>query len=137
MAASHFIEKVDFNTIITTGTLDYLSGNDDEIVLEMADEAVEEMKSYLVDRYNIISAFDMTGSERNKTLLMYGKDIALYHLFSRRHTNQIPIIRAKRYEAAMEWLRKVQKQEINPVGLPISGIKMVASGGNTKRENHQ
>lgn len=137
MAASHFIEKVDFNTIITTGTLDYLSGNDDEIVLEMADEAVEEMKSYLVDRYNITSAFDMTGSERNKTLLMYGKDIALYHLFSRRHTNQIPTIRAKRYEAAMEWLRKVQKQEINPVGLPISGIKMVASGGNTKRENHQ
>ena len=137
MAASHFIEKVDFNTIITTGTLDYLSGNDDDIVLEMADEAVEEMKSYLVDRYNITSVFDMTGSERNKTLLMYGKDIALYHLFSRRHTNQIPTIRAKRYEAAMDWLRKVQKQEINPVGLPISGIKMVASGGNTKRENHQ
>ncbi|MBK8847304.1 MAG: DUF1320 family protein [Bacteroidetes bacterium] len=135
--ASHFIEKADFNTIIPASNLDFITGNDDDILLEMADEAVEEMKSYLAERYAVSEIFAASGGDRNKTLLMYGKDIALYHLFSRRHQYRIPEIRAKRYDAAVKWLKNVQQQIINPTLLQSSGIKTIIGGGNIKRENHQ
>jgi phage gp36-like protein len=138
--AYHFIDKADFFTIISITALDELTGYDDNIVIEMADEAVEEMKAFLNTRYNITIIFYATGADRNKMLLMYGKDIALYHIHSRHHLRSMPEMRIKRYQQALQWLKDVQEQKINPVGLVLTtdpAKDMVKTGGNIKRENHQ
>lgn len=135
-----YIEKSDFITIITTTALDLQTGGDDNIIAEMSNEAVAEMKAFLATRYDVDVVFGVSGDERHKTVLMYAKDIALYHIFSRRHTHPMPDIRNKRYENALKWLKDVQDQIINPTDLPVASDAakaMVKTGGNTKRENHQ
>lgn len=137
---SDFLEKTDFITIINTAALDIQTGGDDSIITEMALEAIAEMKAFLATRYDVAVVFGTAGTERHKTVLMYAKDIALYHIFSRRHTNAMPEIRFKRYENALKWLKDVQAQIINPTDLPVTvdpAKALIKTGGNPKRENHQ
>ncbi len=131
-----FVEKAEFKTIIQLSTLDHLTGSDDSIVSEMVAEAVAEMKCYLASRYETVTIFSAVAEERNKTIVMYLKDMVLYHICSRKHAMVMPIIRAKRYEAALAWLKAVQAQEINPVNLNQT-IAIVKNGSNNKRNNHQ
>ena len=95
------------------------------------------MKSYLCSRYDTETVFNQTGEERNKTLVMYCKDIALYHFYSISTMMPIPEVRVNRYHKAIKWLEQVSEQKINPVGLPENGFSFVKGGGNEKRVNHQ
>lgn len=55
---------------------------------------------------------------RNKALVMVIVDIALYYLHSNLSPQNIPELRVKRYDDAIEWLSKVQK-EMLIVDLPL------------------
>lgn len=55
---------------------------------------------------------------RNKAVIMTVIDIALYHLTSNLSPQNIPELRVKRYDDAMKWLDKVQKELISP-DLPL------------------
>ena len=132
-----FLEKNDYRFSISLTVLDSLTGGDDLIIEEISAEAVEEMKSYLCSRYDVTPIFEYTGNDRNKSLVMYCKDIALYHFYSISTMMPIPEVRVNRYHKALKWLEYVSKQKINPVGLPDNGNSFVKSGGNGKRINHQ
>lgn len=132
-----FLVKEQFNTIISITVIDKLTAGDDGIINTLIETAVDEMKSYLVSRYDLTI---FTGEEGTMLLNMYCKDIALYHLFSRSNQSQIPLIRDTRYKQAIAWLNDVQAQKINPVGLTLlteTEKALVQGGGNTKRNNHQ
>lgn len=131
-----FLLKTDFRFSISITALNILTSNDDTILDEIAAEAVEEMKSYLGSRYDIVSIFAAVGSNRNKTILMYSKDIALYHLYSISTLIPIPEVRVNRYNKAIRWLEEVTAQKINPDALPVNTHPMVKAGGNDKRINH-
>ena len=132
-----FLVKEQFNTIISITVIDKLTAGDDGIINTLIDTAIDEMKSYLVSRYDLAI---FTGEEGTMLLNMYCKDITLYHLFSRSNQSQIPTIRETRYKQAIAWLNDVQDQKINPVGLTLltdTEKALVKTGGNTKRNNHQ
>ena len=130
-----FLAKTDYRFSISISVLNTLTGGDDTIIDEMSAEAVEEMKSYLATRYDTTTIFAATGSNRNKSLMMYCKDISLYHLYSISTMMAIPDARVNRYNKALKWLEQVSEQKINPDGLPLNTKSLVKSGSNEKRIN--
>lgn len=92
----------------------------DEAAIEMAGEsAVEEMWGYLSGRYDCDALFSAVGDARNKLLVMFGADIALYHLYSGLSRQQIPDEKKNRYDRAIEWLQGVRSGDIEPKGFPV------------------
>ena len=135
-----FLAKTDYRFSINLTVLDSLTGGDDSIVDELSLEAIEEMKSCINERYNVISIFSAVGTDRNRTIMMYCKDIALYHIYSIYSLTPIPQSRINRYAKALSWLQDVRDQKINVDGLTLStnpDSAMVKSGGNDKRGNYQ
>ena len=135
--ASPFITKPDYWSSIKTPVLDALTGNDDTIIDELSAEAVEQMKSFLNARFDVNIIFSQTGAARNQTIVMYCKDLALFHIFSIYNFRSIPEIRKTRYENALKWMQDVNEQRINPEGLPLNTKTFVKTGSNEKRINHQ
>jgi phage gp36-like protein len=132
-----FLVKNDYLTSIKTATLDGLTGSNDGLLNEISKDAVEEMKGYLNARYDVAHIFDVPVDPRHRTILMYCKDIAIYHLYSMNTAIPMPEIRATRYHAAINWLEQVCQQKINPEGLPFNTKSFVKTGGNELRINHQ
>lgn len=132
-----FLAKTDFKYSIDLTVLDALTGADDSIWVELSDEAVNEMKSFLNSRYDVATIFAAVGLLRDKSIVMYCKDITLYHLYSIYSFKAIPKIRIDRYNHALQWLQDVQAQKINPEGFLLNTSTFVKYGGNDKRMNQQ
>ncbi|HYV92771.1 MAG TPA: phage protein Gp36 family protein [Chitinophagales bacterium] len=132
-----FLVKTDFKYSIDLTALDALTGADDSIWVELSDEAVLEMKSFLNARYDVSTIFAAVGLLRDKSIVMYCKDITLYHLYSIYAFKTIPKVRVDRYNHALQWLQDVQAQKINPDNFPLSTSLYVKYGGNDKRMNQQ
>lgn len=132
-----FIEKEDYTSSINLAVIDAITAGDDSILNTLSETAVAEMKSYLNSRYEVATIFDYAPDDRNKIILMYAKDIALYHLYSINSLSSIPETRVSRYKKALEWLQDVCDQKINPEGLNNNSKSFVKTGGNEKRINHQ
>lgn len=136
---STFIEQSDYTASILPDILTRLTQGNTALLDTAEDTAIELMRGYLSARYKINDIFAATGNDRNPILVKYGVDLALKFLYDRLPPDQIPEQRVYNYEAALTWLRRVQKQEINPPDLPRvdDGTKdYVLHGSNKKRINH-
>ena len=102
-----FVPKEDFKYSISISVLDALTGSDDAIVEEMTNEAVTEMKAFLNTRFDVVTIFSDDGAEKDKTLTMLCRDIALYHIYSIYNFRSIPENRKLRYKKALQWLQDV------------------------------
>ena len=135
-----FLSRDDFKHAIKLNLLDQLTDTDITIIDEIVAATVEEMKAYLKTRYNVATIFSATGSARNKLVVLYCRDMALYHIYSRYTLKAMPAIRDQRYKEALKWLQDVRDERNNPDGFPASGSATagyVKVGSNAKRENHQ
>lgn len=137
---SQFIEMSDYPASIHMEILDALVRQDDTLIEVCEDQAIAEMRGYLSGRYDCDKIFSATGDQRNQLVLMYAKDIALYHIFCIHNPQKISKIRIDRYERAIEWLKGVSKYQISVEGLPLledsendSPFRMKS---NPKRVNH-
>lgn len=141
---STFITTTDYEASIHSEILDAIIRNDDDILEIIEEQAISEMTGYLSARYNCDDIFGKTGSARHSLILMFAKDITLYHLHSIHNPVKFPLIRKDRYDQAIEWLRAVRDGEINPTGLTLAANTDGDQGGqlnyafasNTKRTNH-
>lgn len=141
---STFINQDDYNSVIHQEILEAVIRNDYTILEVIEEQAISEMSGYLASRYDVDSIFDKTGDDRNSLILMFAKDITLYHLHAIYNPVKFPMIRKDRYEQAIEWLRQVRDGEINPTGLPLASNDDGDQGAqanfemssNTKRINH-
>ena len=137
---SQFIEMSDYPASIHMEILDALVRQDDTLIEVCEDQAIAEMRGYLSGRYDCDKIFSATGDQRNQLVLMYAKDITLYHVFCIHNPQKISKIRIDRYERAIEWLKGVSKYQISVEGLPLiensetdSPFRMKS---NPKRVNH-
>lgn len=137
---SQFIEMSDYPASIHMEILDALVRQDDTLIEVCEDQAIAEMRGYLSGRYDCDKIFSATGDQRNQLVLMYAKDITLYHVFCIHNPQKISKIRIDRYERAIEWLKGVSKYQISVEGLPLiensetdSPFRMKS---NPKRINH-
>lgn len=82
-------------------------------------EAQEEIAGYLRPQYDCVAIFASEGEDRNRQIVMYTCDIALYHMVSAMPQKMGSEIRKERYERAIKWLEGVQAGKIMP-DLPIA-----------------
>jgi len=114
-----FITEYDYRVVIGDKSLNVLSQISDENKMNAEQEAQEEISGYLRPTYDVEKIFAAEGNYRNKLIVMYTCDIALYHMAATLPQKMGMEIRKERYERAIEWLEGVQAGKIIP-DLPIA-----------------
>lgn len=136
---SIFIDKSDYSSHIREGRLDQVTLATDATLDAAEERAISFIKGYLNARYDVVEIFNKAGAARDATILGHCIDISLYYAHRLINPRKVPGMRAEAYKEAKEWLIGVQKQEINPVGLPVpdEGAKdYILHGSNPKRVQH-
>ncbi len=114
-----FVNIEDYNVVIGEVAMQLVSQIQYRNVEIAEREAVEEISGYLRPKYDCSAIFSATGDERNRQIVMYTCDIALYHMTASVPGRMGSEIRKERYERAIEWLRQVQAGKVTP-DLPVS-----------------
>lgn len=79
--------------------------------------AMHEVQGYLEPRYDTTAIFEDSES-RPALVVQFLVDTVLYHAYSAVHPNNIPELREKRYDNAIDFLEKIMKGLVAP-SLPI------------------
>lgn len=114
-----FIEENDYKVVIGEPAFKVVAQADPDNRANAEAGAVEEISGYLRPKFNCKRIFEAEGDSRNRQLLMYACDIALYHMASSLPQRMGMEIREKRYQQALDWLKKVQEGIILP-DLPLA-----------------
>ena len=109
-----FITDEDYKVVIGEQALKVVSQVSQENRANAETEAVEEISGYLRPKYDTSAIFSAAGTERNKLIVMYTCDIALYHMAASAPQKMGMEIRKERYERAIKWLEGVQSAKIIP-----------------------
>ena len=125
-----FINTEDYKVVIGDTAFKVLSQSSPENIENAEVEAIEEMASYLRPVYDTDAVFSATGNGRNRLIVMYTADIALYHLMASAPQKMGSEIRKERYERAIKWLEGVQAGKIIP-DLPLLDADDGSSGFGT------
>lgn len=115
-----FITNKDYKVVIGEVALKVVSQTDDANRANAESEAMEEIAGYLRPKYDCGQIFSAEGDGRNKLIVMYTCDIALYHLTASGAARMGSAVRKERYERAIEWLKGVQAGKVVP-DLPLAG----------------
>jgi len=113
-----FITDEDYKVVIGDSSLKVVSQVSEDNRNNAELEAKEEISSYLRPKYDCDSIFSAEGDDRNRLIVMYTCDIALYHMVSAMPQKMGMEIRKERYERAIKWLEGVQAGKIVP-DLPV------------------
>jgi phage gp36-like protein len=131
-----YIEVTELTTHLYDESIEAISGEDETILTAAIDGAVAEAKGYL-HKFDLDTIFEATGSDRNALLVIFVKDIAVWHYIALANAGIEYSKREKRYNAAVAWLKGVQEGMIVPdLPLPEATDDNLAYGSNTKRNNH-
>ena len=114
-----FIDENDYKVVIGEPAFKVVAQASPENRANAEEEALEEISGYLRPKYDVCKIFSAEGPARNRQLLMYACDIALYHMSSSLPNQMGMAIRKERYERALEWLKKVQDGTVLP-DLPVA-----------------
>ena len=120
--------------------VDNISRKDNSTPLHSIEAAVSEAKGYL-SQYDTDKIFSAVGNERNKLLLLFIKDLAVWHFVCLGNTCTDMELREKRYNRAIAWLKGVQKGDITP-DLDAKDesfddyVPKIIFGSNPKRDQH-
>lgn len=133
-----YITIDELNTHLYNENVNVITRLDDTIIEAAIDAATAEAKSYL-SAFDINAELKKTATERNALLVIFVKDIAVWHFVNLCNAGTDLQLRQDRYERAIDWLKGVQKGNITP-DLPAlpddtkTGVILYSS--NTKRNNH-
>ena len=114
-----FITDEDYKVVIGEGALRIVTQVSAENRANAEKEAIEEIAGYLRPKYDCPAIFNADGENRNKLVVMYTCDIALYHMAASLPQKMGMEIRKERYERAIDWLKGVQAEKILP-DLPLA-----------------
>lgn len=132
-----FITEDDYKIMIGEAALKIVTQADEANRTNAEATAIEEMAAYLRPRYDTAAIFAARGEKRNRLLVMYACDIALFHMVAAMPQKMGFEIREERYKLAIKWLEGVQAGKVVP-DLPRPGENDTSDGGgNTIRYHSQ
>lgn len=114
-----FITDEDYKVVIGDQALKVVSQVSENNRANAEAEAVEEIAGYLRPKYDTAAVFAADGAQRNRLIVMYTCDIAIYHMAASTPQKMGMEIRKERYERAIQWLEDVQAGKIIP-DLPLA-----------------
>lgn len=136
-----FLSPEEVKTHLYNGVVDEISRADVTILQSAIDAAIEEARGYLT-AYDVAAIFAATGDNRNPILLLYVKDITVWHYIQLANPAVDMQLRLDRYEKAIKWFEKVQSGKTNPdlpypvVDPPMQADNYIKWGGNYKRNSN-
>lgn len=120
----NFINGMDYATVIGESAMKTISQVSPESRQNAEEAAIEEISSYLRPNYDTNAIFSTPPPKsgeadlRNRAIVMYTCDIALYHMSASLPQKMGAEVRKERYERAIKWLEGVQAGKIVP-NLPV------------------
>lgn len=114
-----FITEEDYKVVIGDTALKVISQVSAKNRANAESEAREEISGYLRPKYDCKAVFAAEGSVRNRLVVMYTCDIALYHMSAAMPQKMGSEVREERYRRAIKWLEGVQAGKIIP-DLPLA-----------------
>jgi phage gp36-like protein len=136
-----FLTIEDYKAVVDAKTLDIINQSDPVNLQRAEGYAIDEISGYLraaeasktgIRPYDVEAAFAKTGNERNRQLVMYTCDVALYHLVAWLPGRIGFEIRELRYKRAIEWLESVQAGKVI-LDIPLVPEAAPADAGNSIR----
>ncbi len=105
--------------------------------------AIAEVRGYMTSRYDIDAELAKAGGTRNELVMLWVKDIAVWHFINKCNVNTSLELRAKRRDDAVAALVKVQKGNFD-LALPLKkdehGNELNSTpfsiGSNPRRDSH-
>lgn len=135
------ISIAELKTHLYKENIDTISRGDKTLMQAAIDGAIAETKGYL-SAYNKEVVFGATGKNRNALLLIFLKDIAVWHFLVLNNAGSNYTHREKRYDSAIDWLKNVQKGNVKP-DLPTAteddgdkATDTIRTGSNPKKTQH-
>lgn len=134
-----YLEPAEINTHLYGEIVNEISRADATILQAAIDAAISEMRGY-ISFFDVDTILAATGTGREPILLLFTKDIAVWHFISLANPNVEMEYRETRYNNAIKWLRSVQKGEtvpnLPPATNPDETVQTgkVKFGSNTKRQ---
>lgn len=108
-----FLTPDDLKTHLREEHAELISRADETIITAALSGAIAEAKGYLT-AYDTEAIFSAAGDVRDPLLLIFCKDIAVYHLINLCAAGNYYERRQQRYERAVAWLKGVQKGDVVP-----------------------
>ena len=133
-----YLLKADLQTSIEQTLLDALDwSSDDSIITTACSQAIGQIRSYTIDKYDIATELAKTSTSRDDMVLMLARDLAIYHIWSYVDPASVPVTRKERYKAAIDYLKDIQNGAVT-LNLSESVIPYIpiAGGSNDKRVSH-
>jgi phage gp36-like protein len=94
--------------------LNEITDSDSQIVEQAIAAAVEEMKSYLSQRYDTHAIFAQAGAGRNALILENTKVITVWNIIRLSNVDAIYDMWRERYDRVIDWLKRAAAEKINP-----------------------
>ena len=114
-----FITQEDFKVVASDAALKTIKQGEEANADNAIAEATEEAAGYLRPKYDVEKIFAAEGEARNRQLVMYVADIALYNMIAAQPQRMGSEVRKERYERAIKWLEGVAAGKIVP-DLPLA-----------------
>lgn len=133
-----YVTTEEIKTHLYEEQIDVITAGDDTILQSAIDAAMSEAKGYL-RAFDIPAEFNKTGNQRNSLLIIFLKDIAVWHFVNICNVNTDLSLRLERYKRAIDWLKAVQKGDVVPDLELLSEDKqtgIILFNSNPKRDNH-
>lgn len=140
---SGFLSPEELGTHLYKESIDTIGRMDEGILTAAIDAAIQEAAGYL-GAYDREKIFQASSNNRNALLLLFIKDIAVWHFVNLCNAGCDLDLREKRYDRAISWLRQVQRGEVTPSlpridenkdGKPDASTEYIY-GSNPKRNQH-
>ena len=132
-----YLNNQDFLFLISDVNMQQIINNNEAIREQSNLLAIAEVRSYLIQKYDIDKELAKNTTARDSQILSNTIDISLYHLHSRLAPRNIPELRQTRYDNAIMWLKMCANGEVTPSIerlTPESGNR-IRYGGNKKNIN--
>ncbi len=134
-----FLTPEELSTHLYADVMHAISNNDNTNVQTAINAATAEAQGYM-SRYDAVTILGKAGDERDPILLMYLKDMAVWHLIALGNPGIEMELRENRYNSAIGWLTKIQAGKVVPSGWPLNEPAAEQSyfqyGSNPRRSNH-
>jgi hypothetical protein len=137
-----FVSPDEIYTHLYPESIKAISGNDERLLLSALSGAISEVKLYL-SKYDTEKLFGTVGDERDALLIIWVKDVAVWHYINIANPNIDYEDKFRRYQYAISSLKNIQKGAAVPdfplkedANGNIENTSGILIGSNPKRTQH-
>lgn len=109
-----YLTPQELNTSMYSHILNEITEGDNQVIVQAIEAAIEELSSYLANRYDTELIFNMRGKERNALILENTKVVTIWQVIKLSNAETIYEIWKERYDRVIDYMEKVAEGKASP-----------------------